>query len=77
MSEQHEKEIREMGFEQAFKALQANVEALENEELPLEQALSTFEHGQKLANHCTALLESAELRVRQLTNHGETAESDG
>jgi exodeoxyribonuclease VII small subunit len=78
MPDKHKEAIQEMGFEQAFAALQANVEALENEELPLEEALTTFERGQQLAKHCAALLESAELRVRQLTAASDdTLEKEG
>jgi exodeoxyribonuclease VII small subunit len=60
-------EINKMDFEAAFSALQENVAQLENEELPLEKALETYERGQLLARHCADLLEAAELKVRQLS----------
>lgn len=53
-------------YEQAFHELEAAVERLESGELPLEQALATFERGQALAARCSQLLEKAELRLRQL-----------
>lgn len=58
--------IETLTYEQAFSALQAVVEALENESQPLEQSLALYERGQALLRHCTALLQQAELRVRQL-----------
>jgi len=67
MSSKEKDNIQEMDFETAFSALQENVATLENEELPLEQALALFERGQQLANRCAVLLEAAELRIRQLS----------
>jgi exodeoxyribonuclease VII small subunit len=40
---------------------------LESDEHPLEEALSLFERGQALANHCADLLDKAELKVQVLT----------
>jgi len=34
--------------------------------MPLERALHYYEEGMKLAQHCSDLLEKAELRVQQL-----------
>jgi exodeoxyribonuclease VII small subunit len=55
-----------LSFEQAFEQLEAAVEALQDGQMPLEQALSYYEEGMKLAQHCNELLEKAELRVQQL-----------
>jgi exodeoxyribonuclease VII small subunit len=66
MSEKNNLDILKMDFETAFAALQENVAQLENEDLPLEEGLARFERGQALAKHCAALLEQAELKVRQL-----------
>ena len=55
-----------LSFEQAFAQLEAAVEALQDWQMPLERALSYFEEGMKLAQHCNELLEKAELRVQQL-----------
>jgi exodeoxyribonuclease VII small subunit len=60
-------DIQNMNFEAAFRALQENIARLEEEDLPLEQALALFERGQGLAKRCAALLEEAELKVRQLS----------
>ncbi len=64
-------DIEKMTFETAYAALQANVDALETQELPLEEAMAVFEQGQHLARHCASLLENAELKVQQLTEMSE------
>ena len=58
--------VEEMAYEQALSELESIVQALELEELPLEQALKLFERGQALAQRCAALLDQAELRVQQI-----------
>lgn len=67
MAKSIQEEINKMDFEAAFTALEENVALLENEELPLEKALETYERGQLLARHCADLLEAAELKVRTLS----------
>lgn len=57
----------ELSYEDAFTALEAVVEALESEQRPLDEAIALYERGQALSKHCAALLEKAELKVRQLS----------
>jgi len=63
-------EVEEMTYETAFTELEAIVTALEGESRPLEESLSLYERGQVLAARCAALLEKAELKVRQLSADG-------
>ncbi|MCC7352422.1 MAG: exodeoxyribonuclease VII small subunit [Anaerolineae bacterium] len=58
--------IEEMDFETAFAELEATVRQLEAGDLPLEKSLALFERGIALARACENLLDSADLRVRQL-----------
>jgi len=67
MTENNNPDILNMDFETAFAALQENIAQLESEDLPLEQALASFERGQALAKRCAALLEEAELKIRQIS----------
>lgn len=60
------KKVDKLSYEEAFDELQSIVAQLEAGELLLEEALAKFERGQKLADHCSALLESAELKLRAL-----------
>lgn len=56
----------ERSYEQAYSELQEIVAKLESGDLPLEESLALYERGQVLAKTCAALLEKAELRIRQL-----------
>lgn len=53
-------------FEQAMQELEEVVAKLEAGGLPLEETIALFERGQKLAAHCAALLDQAEVRLQQL-----------
>jgi exodeoxyribonuclease VII small subunit len=60
------KPVEELAYEEALAELEGIVETLEDEQNPLEDAMKLFERGQALAAHCSALLESAQLRVQKL-----------
>ena len=53
-------------FEEAMKRLEAIVDAMESEDLPLESLLSRYEEGMKLARVCQAKIADAELKIQQL-----------
>jgi exodeoxyribonuclease VII small subunit len=59
--------IEEMTYEQAFRALEAAVTALETEKQSLDEAMLLFERGQALVRRCMDLLDKAELKVRLLS----------
>ena len=67
------KTSEELSYEEAFAALESVVEALEGEQRPLDEAIALYERGQVLSKHCAALLEKAELKVRQLSGGQLTA----
>lgn len=54
-------------FEELYRELDTTVRRLEAGELTLDESLALFEHATILAEKCNTLLDSAELRVRQLT----------
>ena len=58
--------VEELSYEQAFEELEAIVSALESETLTLETAIALYERGQLLTRRCTGLLETAELKIREL-----------
>lgn len=64
-----QKPVDKLTYEKAFAELEAIITRLEADvsENPLEQAMSLFERGQALAKHCSELLDSAELNVRELS----------
>ena len=59
--------VDELSYEQAFSELEDVVRLLEEDGRSLEEALGLFERGQALAARCAALLDRAELRIRQLS----------
>lgn len=56
----------EMPFEEALRKLEAIVESMEAEDVPLEMLLARFEEGTKLAKVCQVKLADAELKIQQL-----------
>ena len=59
-------------YENNFAHLKQIVERLERETLGLEESLSLFEEGMKLANLCDHQLQDVEERVRVLVSGNET-----
>ena len=56
-----------LDFEKALKELEKLVKQLEENNLPLEEALKTFEHGINLSRYCAKCLDDAEKRIQQLS----------
>jgi exodeoxyribonuclease VII small subunit len=56
-------EVDEPAFEEALKELEETVKLIEDGNLGLEEALSSFEKGIMLSRICTKKLESAENRI--------------
>jgi exodeoxyribonuclease VII small subunit len=54
-------------FEELYGELEETVRRLESGDLALADSLALFESAAVLAERCNALLDQAELRVRQLT----------
>ena len=61
-----EPQLADITYEQAFKELEGIIESLETEQKPLEESLKIYERGQLLLQYCTALLDQADLRIRQV-----------
>lgn len=53
-------------FEEALQLLEAVVEAMEADDLPLETLLARYEEGTKLVKICQQKLTEAELKIQQL-----------
>ena len=54
-------------FEQAFASLEAIVEAMESDSLPLEELLKHYEQGTECLNRCEAILNVARDRIKLIT----------
>ena len=64
------KPVEALSYEEAMAELETIVDALEEGNQKLEDAMALFERGQALMKRCAELLEKAELKVQQLS--GET-----
>jgi exodeoxyribonuclease VII small subunit len=53
-------------FERSLSELESLVERLERGDLPLEEALQTFERGVELTRHCQTSLKAAQQKVEIL-----------
>lgn len=53
-------------FEALLKQLQATVAALEENDMPLKDAVEAYARAVEIANACNRLLDEAELRVREI-----------
>jgi exodeoxyribonuclease VII small subunit len=58
--------VDQLTYEQAFDELDDLISELESGEHPLDVSINLFERGQILAQHCSKLLEQADLKVQQL-----------
>ena len=57
---------KKLSFEQAYHELERVVARMEEGAASLEEALVLYERGVALSQHCTSLLDRAELRVVKL-----------
>ena len=63
-------------FEQALAELEALVARLERGDLPLDEALKTFERGVELTRHCQGSLKAAQQRVEILLKRNGQTEAE-
>ena len=62
--------IEALNYEEAFQQLESVLNSLEVGDQNLEIALEMYERGQLLIQRCMSLLDTAELRVRQISAGG-------
>jgi exodeoxyribonuclease VII small subunit len=63
-------DIDALSFEEAFGELESIIDRLDSGDLPLEESVTLYERGRKLAVRCQTLLDAAELRVSKLMEDG-------
>ncbi len=61
------KPVESLSYEEAFQELRAVVQSIEGGQLPLDQSVQAFQRGTELLKRCQSVLDTAELRVRELT----------
>ena len=55
-----------MSFEQALAALEQIVQQLERGDVPLDQSISLYEHGEALRAACQQRLDAAQARIERI-----------
>ncbi len=60
-------EIASLGYEDAVAQLETLVASMEEGEIGLEESLASYRRGEQLVRHVKALLDKAEVTVRQLS----------
>ncbi|MDE2221129.1 MAG: exodeoxyribonuclease VII small subunit [Gammaproteobacteria bacterium] len=60
---------KEAGFEATLAELETLVAGMESGNMPLDEALRSFERGVQLTRDCQAALQAAQQRVQVLTQH--------
>ncbi|MDE0723669.1 MAG: exodeoxyribonuclease VII small subunit [Alphaproteobacteria bacterium] len=61
---------KDMSFEDGMKNLEGILQKLETGDMPLEDAMKSFEEGMKLHGHCKKLLDEAELKIEKIVEKG-------
>lgn len=66
-----------MSFEDALEQIEAIVQSMEGDQLPLEDLVSQYEKSSQLLKHCDSVLASARKRIELITlNHRENDETN-
>ncbi len=65
------KSIENMSFEEALAELEEIVKKIDTGEESLSQAVSSFERGVALKNHCEKMLKDAKLKIEKITLNNE------
>jgi exodeoxyribonuclease VII small subunit len=56
-----------LSFEDAMAELENIIEAMEGEQLPLEELIARYENGARLLKHCDSVLTGARKRIELIT----------
>ncbi len=67
---------KDIKFEDALRALEENTARLESSELTLDESIKVFEEAMKLVKICNEKLETAEQKVRILTEAADGSVTD-
>lgn len=65
---------KEVPLEEAFDKIEELLEALESDEITLEDSFRYYEQGMKLIKYCNATIDKVEKKVQKLSEKGELDE---
>ena len=69
-----QKSSEDQSFESLYHELEETITKLEAGDLSLDESLALFQRGMELAKKCGTMLDSAELRIKQLVPQGDSIE---
>ena len=67
------KDIENLSFEEAIKALTDIVSKVETGQIALQESLAQYEKGMLLIRHCRGILKKAEQRIEKISTEPDTA----
>lgn len=67
----------DLSFEEALAGLEAIVESMEHEQLPLEELVACYEKGSSLLDRCESVLLAARTRIELITLRDQNASAVG
>mgnify|MGYP001304870526 FL=1 len=67
---------KNLNFEDSLAKLESIVDALEDDDVSLEESVKKFEEGIKLVKDCQKQLQEAELKVNKLMSDGEILDQE-
>ena len=67
---------KNLNFEDSLAKLESIVDALEDNDVSLEESVKKFEEGIKLVKDCQSQLKEAELKVNKLMGDGEILDQE-
>ncbi len=67
---------KSLNFEDSLAKLEGIVDALEDNDVSLEESVKKFEEGIKLVKDCQKQLKEAELKVNKLLDNGEILDQE-
>lgn len=67
---------KKLTYEEAIENLEDIVQELENGNVPLDKALELFEEGARLTSFCSKALDTAEQKIRSVTEAEAEKEGD-
>ena len=67
---------KNLNFEDSLAKLESIVDALEDDDVSLEESVKKFEEGIKLVKDCQKQLKEAELKVNKLMGDGEILDQE-
>ena len=67
MAQEQDKNISDLGFEDAIKQLSDIVGEIEQGQISLQDSLGQYEKGMSLIKHCRGILQKAEKRIEKIS----------